>query len=126
MSKYILFFVFIYSMFSSISGHSRDLSNERINPSIYVKNVISDYEITFTDGKINLRSLKLGSLIENNEDFPLIEPVILHEKTKYSRGSIFITPRIKGVAKLVSAKILMKSDNTIKYEYAMEGSVAEV
>jgi hypothetical protein len=83
----------ILSLSASVCAYAnqQDLSGQ-INAE-----TLSDYEIKFVDGKIYLRSLTLGSLIENDEDYPLLEPVILYEKTKFSRGSIFITPKIKVV-----------------------------
>lgn len=87
---------------------------------------VSDYQIKFENGKIHLSSLKHGSLIENNEDFPLIEPVILYEKTKFSRGSIFITPKLKAVGTLSDPKVTNRGADSISYEYKISGKCSGI
>ncbi|MDB2447026.1 alpha-glucosidase [bacterium] len=88
--------------------------------------MVSGYAIKFEGGKISISNTRLGSVLENSDKFPLIEPVILYEKAKFSRGSIFLTPKIKGAATLSDPVVIEKQSKSIKYNYQMSGKCSGI
>jgi sulfoquinovosidase len=82
---------------------------------------VDGYVVEFRKGKLFLTNLRQGSVVENNEKFPLIEAVLLNEKATFSRGNIFLTPKIKAVGVFASPNLIRKSDKHLTQEYKIIG-----
>ena len=82
---------------------------------------LAGYTIAFRSGKISLGSTKYEDMLPNDEEFPLIEPVVLQEKVKFSRGNIFLTPKVKAVAELSNPTISEKDSSSITFIYEVKG-----